>query len=70
MHIVTILYFAAYAADDEFSRQLVKTFGSRAGDMRYLPAGKGEPGSVLRAAHDAWQATEAARAHAMNGGAK
>lgn len=60
--------FAEYreftAADEAWSRVLQCEFGSRAGDVRYTAEGMGEPGSVLRQAHDrrerariAWQAT-------------
>lgn len=57
------LHTAAMLADEAWQQQLVKVFGKGAGDARYVSAGKGEPGSALRAAHDArQQATEAWRA--------
>ena len=46
-------YYAAVKADDEWSAELHRLFGKRAGDFRYGEAGKGAPGSALRALHDA-----------------
>lgn len=45
-------YKAFAEADDRFSRALFKSFGKRAGDVRYTPEGKGEAGTVLRMIHD------------------
>lgn len=44
---------AFQAADEAWSAELVRCFGKHAGDKRYLPEGKGAPGSVLRLTHDA-----------------
>jgi len=48
--------------DKAWSAELQRLFGKRAGDVRYLAQGYGEPGSELRrlhdaakAAHDAWE---------------
>jgi hypothetical protein len=52
---------AAQDACDAWGAELRKSFGKRAGDMRYLPAGKGEPGSDLRRTYDAFVAARIAR---------
>jgi hypothetical protein len=41
-------------ADDAWSAELTRQFGQDACNQRYLPHGKGEPGSTLRQLHDAW----------------
>lgn len=41
------------AADAAWSVELSRTFGSRAGDARYTPEGRGEPGSALADAYEA-----------------
>lgn len=57
------LHAAALMADAAWHQHLEKVFGKGAGDARYTPAGKGEPGSALRVAHDRWrEANEAWRA--------
>lgn len=40
-------------ADDAWGAKLRQLFGKRAGDVRYSPQGKGDPGSVLRALYEA-----------------
>lgn len=40
-------------ADQRWSMELVSAFGVAAQTQRYLPAGRGAPGSTLRAAYDA-----------------
>lgn len=40
-------------ADNAWSRELVRLFGKRLGDVRYTKEGKGEPGSVLRSLYEA-----------------
>ena len=62
------LYQAALAAAAAWHAELHRAFGKQAGDMRYQPAGKGAPGSALRAAfenwhraNDAWRASIRAR---------
>ena len=45
-----------YTTDAAWQAELVRQFGKQAGDKRYLPEGKGAPGSALRtlyAARDA-----------------
>lgn len=51
------------ATDKAWSRELTRLFGKNAGDYRYRPIGKGDPGSKLRTLHDnreaarlAWEA--------------
>lgn len=44
---------AFQAADKAWSIELQRAYGKHAGDIRYRPAGKGEPRSALRAAYDA-----------------
>lgn len=39
-------------ADEAWSALLRKEFGKQAGDVRYTTRGKGEPGTILRAAYD------------------
>lgn len=65
---------AFFAADDAWSHELLSVFGAAdCGTKRYLPEGKGEPGSVLRRLHDsrdkamrAWDAArEAGHARAL-----
>lgn len=56
---------AAQAADDAWSAEGRRVFGRRWGDVRYTPAGSGEPGSELRRLHDAFvDATRAWRGEA------
>lgn len=43
-------------ADDAWSAELHRVFGRNAGQARYEPRGKGEPGTKLRALHDAREA--------------
>lgn len=45
----------AQAADDAWSAELTRSFGKKAGDVRYTPAGEGEPGSALRLAYDRYK---------------
>jgi len=47
-------YDAAIAADSAWQAELVKTFGRQACNARYEKRGRGEPGSELARAHDAW----------------
>jgi hypothetical protein len=47
---------AFIAADEAWSAELRRCYGGGAGDARYIRAGKGEPGSTLRACHDAFVA--------------
>lgn len=65
---------AFLAADDAWSHELLRVFGKRdCGDKRYLPEGRGNPGTKLRRLHDArdkamraWDAArEASHARAM-----
>lgn len=49
-----IAYNAFAAADDAWSAELVRAFGKRASEARYTAEGKGEPGTPLRAASDAF----------------
>ena len=44
---------AALDTDRAWSAELVKAFGRNAGDMRYVKAGQGDPGTPLRAAYEA-----------------
>jgi hypothetical protein len=61
-------FWEAQVADENWSRIGQATFGKRWGDVRYTAAGKGEPGSALRQAHDAYEkAREAWRATYNNG---
>ena len=63
---------AFQCADLDWSRELQRQFGKRAGDVRYTAEGKGEPGSTLRLLHDkvdaARVAWEADLAEAKRGG--
>jgi hypothetical protein len=53
----------AVAADDAWQRELERVFGERAGDVRYTPRAKGEPGSTLRGLYEEFiRATTAATA--------
>lgn len=52
------LYRAAIAADEKFSRELVRQFGSRAGDMRY--SGRAEYDDETRQAQELKRAADAA----------
>lgn len=58
--IGSIEHQAFCAADDAWSLELRKAFGKQAGDVRYTARGKGDPGSVLRAAYDAREAARVA----------
>lgn len=40
-------------ADDAWVAELHRQFGKRSGDVRYTPAGRGEPGSALNALYTA-----------------
>jgi len=53
-------HLAFQVADDAWSLELQKAFGKRAGDVRYTPRGKGEPGTALRTAYDAREAARIA----------
>jgi hypothetical protein len=46
-------YAAFVLADDIWQIALECRFGVAASDVRYIPAGKGEPGSDLRKAYEA-----------------
>lgn len=50
---------AFQAAEDVWQAELVARFGKDAGNARYLPRGKGEPGSRLRVLHDMRQTAQA-----------
>ena len=50
----------ALETDQAWQAELVKVFGKRAGDMRYVKAGRGELGSALRAAYEARTAAQEA----------
>ncbi len=51
----------AYEADDAWSAELARVFGAKAaGDMRYVTAGRGMPGSTLRKAYELREATRIA----------
>lgn len=54
MKLGTNKHRAALAACTAWSLELGKVFGRRAGDARYRPEGKGEPGTPLRHAADAF----------------
>ena len=47
-------YRAWLAADEAWSAELRRAFGKQAGDMRYLPQGRGAPGSALRVTYEAF----------------
>ena len=47
------LYDAAMATDAAWGAELRRLFGKRAGDVRYLAQGRGEPGTELRRLYDA-----------------
>jgi hypothetical protein len=47
-------------ADDAWQAELEKTFGKDAGTQRYYDAGKGTPGTALRAAYERYAAAMAA----------
>ena len=47
-------YYAWIAADEAWAAELKTQFGKSAGDARYTDLGKGEAGSLLRKAHDAF----------------
>jgi hypothetical protein len=52
-HLTLNTATTAYSkADDDWQAELEKTFGKNAGTERYYDAGKGEPGTPLRSAHD------------------
>lgn len=46
------LWDAYTHADARWSHELIARYGILAGDARYGPAGRGEPGSRLKALHD------------------
>ena len=56
-------HLEAQRTDDVWSAELQRLFGKRAGDVRYTPHGKGEPGSALRVAYDAREAARKATGH-------
>lgn len=58
MKLGTEKHKAALQLDNEWSAELCKVFGKRAGDVRYTREGQGEPGSTLRAAYDARTAAQ------------
>ncbi len=47
-------YHQLVLADKRWSSILLTTFGKQAGDKRYTRQGRGEPGSELRKAYDAF----------------
>lgn len=47
-------------ADDAWSAELVRLFGSNSGQARYEPRGRGDTGSQLRQLHDRREAARAA----------
>lgn len=53
-------YAAFLRADDAWQAELAMRFGRRAADVRYTSAGRGYPGSSLRAAYDALAVARAA----------
>jgi hypothetical protein len=53
-------YHAAIAADDAWSAELRRLFGSSAGNVRYTKRGEGEPGSELRRLYEAKVAADRA----------
>jgi len=55
----------AQTTDDAWSAELQRQFGKRAGDVRYTPQGRGEPGSELRRLHDAREAARKAYGDAI-----
>ena len=57
MNPIHAAYYAAQAADDAWSAELQKQFGRNAGDMRYTPRGRGEPGSKLAELHAEFRRT-------------
>ncbi len=64
-------YYQKFAdADDAWHEELVKNFGKRrAGDIRYYPEGKGQPGDAINAAYVArMKAHEAYYEFCKNGG--
>jgi hypothetical protein len=48
-------YYRWLAAEHAWIKQIKSTLRGRPGDLRYTKAGKGEPGSPLRAAYDEWE---------------
>lgn len=52
--MTTLLYSDWLAADEAWSAELHRLFGSDAGDVRYTRRGKGDPGSRLRELYDAF----------------
>lgn len=49
MKLGTQAHREALDTDNAWQAELEKAFGKRAGDMRYVKAGHGEPGTALRA---------------------
>jgi len=47
------LVAASFAAEKAYTAEVERVFGADACQARYLPRGKGEPGSELRRLHDA-----------------
>lgn len=47
-------------ADDAWGDELRRVFGREAGDVRYMPPARGEPGTRLRELHDAREAAREA----------
>ena len=60
MKLGTEKHKAALQTDNEWSAELCKAFGKRAGDVRYAPEGQGEPGTALRRAYEARRAAQEA----------
>lgn len=64
---ICTLHKAWLAADTAWHNAIVDAYPKKwPGDVRYTPAGKGEPGTPLRAAHDAWESARDAF-HAAGG---
>ena len=59
MNPIHAAYYAFQAADDAWSAELQKQFGRNAGDIRYTPRGRGEPGSKLAELHAEFHRTQA-----------
>lgn len=60
MKLGTEKHRAALKTDNAWQAELEKVFGKQAGDKRYVRAGKGEPGTALRAAYEARQMAQEA----------
>jgi len=53
-------YCAFDAADRDWQAELVRVYGRSAGEARYLPLGKGAPGTTLHKLHLAREAARVA----------